>query len=201
MTPDSGGSWIIFGGAFDPVHLGHLHLAKEIRAARKADGVLYLPSFIPPHKPGGCFASFDDRLSMLKLALEHDDHSFISPSEAARTEENYSLNSVRALKKQFPDCQFSFLVGTDNLSLMQTWHKPDELLAEVQILVGSRSDEMGEVRQHIWDDRIVVIETTLLDVSSTQVRVMVADGAPMSELSKFVPLSVANYIDTARLYQ
>ena len=138
---------------------------------------------------------------MLKLALEHDDHSFVSPSEATRTEENYSLNSVRELKKQYPNCQFSFLVGTDNLSLMPTWYKPDELLAEVQILVGSRSDESGEVREQIWDDRIIVIETTLLDVSSTQIRVMVTDGAPVSELSKFVPLSVANYIETARLYQ
>lgn len=198
---ERGGSWILFGGAFDPVHRGHLKLTSDMRRARDAAGVLYLPVYRHPLKSSGCEAEFEHRAEMLRLAIAHEEATDVSTIESELPETNYTLDTVRVLKQRHPNCQFSFLIGADNLPILHTWHKSRELLAEITLLVGSRPDHEPTIDSSLPREAIVVVPTSLLDISSTQIREAVRFGAGAAELSALVPDAVAEYILDHRLYQ
>ena len=201
MNPDSGGTWIIFGGTFDPVHRGHLQIAADILESQKADGIMFLPSYIPPHKSQGCFASFDDRMTMLELATSENDKSFVSAIEAERNDENYTINTIRALKARYPKCSFLFLIGADNIPLMSSWYRIDDLLKEVNFLAGSRPGVILDNIPEYLKDKIKIINTTPVDISATEIRKSIAHGLEESDLARLVPSSVAAYIIGMKLYR
>lgn len=201
MNPESGGSWIIFGGAFDPVHRGHLQIAADMLKSQKSEGVMFVPSFIPPHKIQGCFASFDDRMQMLKIATCEIENSFVSPIESERHDENFTINTVRALKERYPKCTFSFLIGADNVPLMSSWHKINDLIKEVKFVVGSRPGTNLEKIPELLRNSVTIIETSMVDISASRIRNSISKGIDKSELERLVPTAVATYIIEENLYQ
>ncbi len=200
-SPENGGAWGILGGSFDPVHLGHLKLASEIRSNADLDGVLLVPAFRHPFKEA-CHASFEQRVEMLRLAAAGYDYLVVSEIEKDHDLPGYTLSTVRALKGAFEAATFSFLIGEDNLAELGGWHKPDEILAEVPILVGVRgSGNCAEDADHWWSGRVRMVETSPLEASSTQVRELIGMNAPFGQLQRLIPEPVREYVAAQGLYQ
>jgi nicotinate-nucleotide adenylyltransferase len=200
--PADGGHWGILGGAFDPVHNGHLTLASEIRNARQLDGVLLVPTFRHPTKGQTCRASFEDRFKMLKLAVSAYSWLQLSPIEKQPTPlSGYTLDTVLALKAAYSGATFYFIVGADNLGEMESWYKPEEVLAQARLLVGSRPNFDQKLLNSFPADRIEIIRTSLVDASSTEIRKLFASEPGAAHAVTLVPESVVQYITDKGLYR
>ena len=200
-TPDRGGSWGILGGTFDPVHRGHLALAREICEQKKLTGALFLPSIRHPFKQGQCEASFSDRVAMLRLAVKNHECFLVSEIEVEMSLSGYTLDTVRACKQRYPRAEFSFIVGADILGELKQWHDPEQILREVRILVGSRPPYDKKQLAAFPSDRIELVPTSLIDLSSTEVRQKIGDNISPDELDMLIPSKVRQYIQQRRLYR
>ncbi|RME28353.1 MAG: nicotinate (nicotinamide) nucleotide adenylyltransferase [Candidatus Zixiibacteriota bacterium] len=199
--PEAGTRRIIFGGAFDPVHWGHIRMAEEVRRKWPAEGVVFVPTYVPPHRSQALVADFDDRVAMVTAALSDEDWAEVSTIERELPQPNYSLETVRALKRQHPDTTFAFLIGADQLPRFRFWHKPLELLAEVPLLVGSRPGTDTAADSELPTDRVIIIPTTPVDISATSVRQQIRQGITEEALGRLVPPRVAEYILKRKLYR
>lgn len=199
-APEPGQKWGILGGTFDPVHRGHLQLAQEIRAAVQLDGVMLIPAFHPPHRNNQTLASFDDRLAMLRLAADDDASFVVSNIEEKLDRPGYTLETMRAVKKRHPKVEFFFIVGADNLSMLRTWHEWETVLEENRLLVGSRPGADLSRLASYSDYDLEVVETSLIDISSTNIRWRIHNGIDLDELSRLVPSPVAKYIAERKIY-
>ena len=207
LTPDQGGSWGILGGTFDPVHRGHLALARGIYEQKKLIGALFVPSIRHPFKQGQCQASFSDRVAMLRLAVENHECFLVSEIEAEMDLSGYTLDTVRACKRRYPRAEFSFIVGADILDELKHWHDPEQILREVRILVGSRplyNEKQLVARKQLAafpSDRIELVPTSLIDISSTEVRQKIGTNISPNELDRLIPSKVRQYIRQRKLYR
>jgi nicotinate-nucleotide adenylyltransferase len=215
----------LFGGTFDPVHLGHLAVARA--ASEKFDlGLIYFaPADLPPHKQKRKLVDFQHRFAMLALATAQDKRFMPSLLDAHTGRPNYSLDTVRRLKSTLGKSdKLYFLIGMDAFKDISTWHRPVELLAECDFIVAARpGHSLADVGRALPENLRLQKETLralekrranvtvsvpgatlhLLDevrerVSSTQVRA--AAGKSAKHLSRYVPRLVAEYIKKERLY-
>ncbi|MFQ6008534.1 MAG: nicotinate-nucleotide adenylyltransferase [Candidatus Zixiibacteriota bacterium] len=198
--PEQGGQWGILGGTFDPVHYGHLTLANEVRVRKKLTGVLLVPSLRHPFKKDHCQAAYADRVEMLKLAAEEYESFTVSEIEAEMNLSGYTLDTVRALKKVYPRTEFFFIMGADNLSELEQWHNPRQIFEEVKIMVGSRPVLDKKKLSAFPTDRMELIPTMLVNISSTEIRRRIRENAAAEELDKFMPPKVREYIQQKKLY-
>jgi nicotinate-nucleotide adenylyltransferase len=199
-NPNNGGEWGIFGGAFNPVHHGHLTLARELNAAKRSDGILIVPSFNPPFKATGSLESFADRVEMLRLAIGDDACFQISTIEAEFDSPGYTLLTVRALKKRYPNASFYFIIGADLLGEFRSWYEAEEILREVTIVAGSRPGAEIVLPGDLPADRFEIIPTQMVDLASRDVRARIREGISFEELRELVPAPVARYILDHGLY-
>jgi len=215
----------LFGGTFDPVHLGHLAVA---RAAAEKFGlvrVYFAPADIPPHKQKKKLTDFQHRFAMLALATADDPRFVPSLLDSHTGRPNYSIDTVRRLKSSLKKTdKLYFLIGIDAFKDIATWYKPEELLAEVEFIVVSRPGyslaDVGRalpkslrptelmlraMRQQRVDGTIALLGATIHllgqvheKVSSTQIRA--AASKPVKQLSRYVLQPVAEYIKKENLY-
>ncbi|MBD3332756.1 nicotinate-nicotinamide nucleotide adenylyltransferase, partial [candidate division GN15 bacterium] len=113
MIPEASQSWAVLGGAFDPIHFGHLNLASGALHNAHLDGVVFVPTYSAAHRAEPMTASFLERLAMTYLACEEYDSFEVSDIESELPEPSYSVHTVQALKKQYPGVYWSFLIGAD----------------------------------------------------------------------------------------
>jgi nicotinate-nucleotide adenylyltransferase len=215
----------LFGGTFDPVHSGHLAVARA--AAGKFDlGLVYfVPSSVPPHKSNRAFTDFRHRYAMVALATEEDARFVPSLLEAEAAQPNYSIQTVRRFKKSLKKSdKLFFLIGIDAFMDISTWRQPLELLAECDFIVASRPGyslaDVGAalpeelrpsqavlkaLRRQQASGTIALRSTTIHllgevneRVSSTQIRA--AARKSVKQLSRYVPEAVAGYIKKEHLY-
>ena len=215
----------LFGGTFDPVHLGHLAVARA--AAEKFDlgRVYFAPADLPPHKQKRKLTDFQHRFAMLALATADDPRFVPSLLDAHTGQPNYSINTVRRLKSTLKKTdKLYFLIGMDAFKDISTWRQPEELLAEVEFIVVSRPGyslaDVGRalpeslrptglmlraMRQQESEGTIALMGATIHllgevreKVSSTQIRS--AAGKSVKQLSRYVPPLVAEYIRKENLY-
>lgn len=130
----------LFGGTFDPVHLGHIHLAKLAAETLALDEVRFIPCTISPHKPGSLPASPEDRLHMLKLATAGLPWAVIDDIELASPEPNFSYRTAERIHEQFPNDQLYWIMGGDQWNALPTWKYPEKLAALVEFIVLARRD-------------------------------------------------------------
>jgi nicotinate-nucleotide adenylyltransferase len=199
-APEPGERWGILGGAFDPVHFGHLTITREIRNEAKLDGVLLVPTLDPPHRPQQPVVGFEDRVAMLELALKGETAMAVSRIEESTTRPSYTLDTVRALKKKHPGVEFVFIIGADIVSQFKTWHCWQDLLREITLIVGHRPGADLRELSTFPEERFKLVETTPVDLSSTQVRERIRMGSTREQLSEMVPPSVADFILNRSLY-
>jgi len=184
----------IFGGTFDPPHTGHAQMARTARAALSLDRVLYSVAPRPPHKQGQHTTDLSHRLEMVRIAIADDDGAALT-----RLEEDhgvsYTVDLLHACRER-TGADLYFIVGADSLAELPTWKEPQEILRLATLVVFPRA----RVPVHLdvaGDASVVVFESPLIDVSSTEVRDRVVAGEPPREL---VAAGVAGYIDRHGLY-
>lgn len=199
----------LFGGSFDPVHTGHLHVARAAQRAFALDRVVFVPAAQPPHKPGRQLAPGPDRVAMLALALAGEPAWSISDLELARGGTSWTIDTVRALPAaigEAEDVEIYLLVGDDNLPGLPQWREARALLERVQPVVVHRAGELGELlapaRRALGDELARKIERGWLAlapvrVSSTDLRAELPGLAPEAE---GLPPAVLAYIRAHGLY-
>ncbi len=192
----------IFGGAFNPVHNGHINLAREAIEQLKLRRLLVIPTFEPPHKATK-LVSFNERMEMCRLAFEGiSDKCAVEVSDIERQMGgvSYTINTIRELARKFPGEQFYLLIGGDMLFSFREWFKYESILKESKVCAVARGgDSFTDMLEFAAEmGRVKVLPTNVVDISSTEIRRRITDGADISEL---VPKAVAEYIAENNLYR
>lgn len=193
----------VFGGTFDPVHLGHLVIAEIMRVRLRFDQVVFLPAGRPPHKPDQALSSDADRLRMLRLALADAPEFVVSTIDIDRPGASYTADTLEVLQRQAgPSCELYFLMGQDSLRDFPAWHRPDLIATRARLVVALRPGvrvSVDEIERAVPEsrDRIQLVPVPLIGISSRELRVSIRAGGPYRYQ---VPPSVADYIHARRLY-
>ncbi|MGD0876524.1 MAG: nicotinate-nucleotide adenylyltransferase [Anaerolineales bacterium] len=193
----------IFGGTFDPPHIGHLILAAEARAQLGLQRLLWVLTPDPPHKQGQSIAPLGQRLEMVKLAIADDPQFELSTVELSRPGPHYALDTVQILAGQNPGAELVYLMGGDSLRDLPAWHRPAEFVtACYQIGVMRRPGDTLDLEALEKNlpglaAKIRFVEAPLLDIAAREIRVCIAEGRPFRN---FLPTKVYDYIVGHNLY-
>ncbi|MDQ3044506.1 MAG: nicotinate-nucleotide adenylyltransferase [Chloroflexota bacterium] len=192
----------IFGGTFDPIHLGHLILASEIRFSLGLDRVLFVPAGIPPHKPAQPISSARHRLEMLHLALSENSAFDIHTIDIDRGGISFTVETLELLARELAPSTLVFLMGEDSLRDLPTWRAPGQIATNAELAVATRPGVEVDFRDVIaavpeTRGRIHLIPTPSIEISASDIRNRVATRAPIHYM---VPDSVGRYIFDHGLY-
>ena len=196
----------IFGGSFDPVHLGHLWIGEAAMEKLALDRLLWIPSATQPLKPDGPVAGNEHRLEMLRLAIAGRTGHQIDDREIRRTGVSYTVETVAELRREEAESDLFLIIGSDSLESMRSWHQPERLLSQVSLAVVQRGGENPidfSVLEGLVDrDRIQsfganVIEMPVIEISSSEIRSRAGQG---SSIRHRVPRAVEAYITANAVY-
>ena len=196
----------LFGGSFDPIHLGHLMLAESAREQCQLEQVWFLPASVPPHKMGRQLTSGDKRIEMLELAIAGHPGFSVSSYEVDRGGVSYSVQTLGHFRAQDPDGELFFILGADMLADLPNWREA-AMVCELAVpivacragnsepdfgcLTGiARPERIEEIRRHR-------VESPGIELSSTEIRRRVAEGLSIRYRT---PRAVQKYIETHGLY-
>jgi nicotinate-nucleotide adenylyltransferase len=194
----------VFGGTFDPIHIGHLILAEEAWFQLRLDCVFLAPAGNPPHKRGRRLADVEDRVRMAEMAAADSDYVLISRIDADRPGPHYTSDLVRLLQRQAgPDTDIYFLMGMDSLRDLPTWHEAAWLVDNARLVALSRHDveldwEALESALPGVRSRVTILDMPELEISSHVIQQRVRNGQPIRHM---VPRAVEAYIRKHGLYK
>ncbi len=184
----------IFGGTFNPVHIGHLILAEEAREKLSLDRVIFVPTYLPPHKENAGIAPASARFGMVRDAIRGNRHFGISDTEIRRNGRSYTIDTVKEFKRKFPQDELYFLTGSDVLNYLDAWKDVGEILKLVKFVVATRPGyPLEKIPSHIQ-----TVAIRAVDISAFEVRECVKQGKSFRYL---VPDCVYRYITRRGLYQ
>ncbi len=188
----------IFGGTFDPIHLGHLVMAEHVAEAAGLERVLFVPAGRPPHKEGRTISAASHRLAMVELAIAGNPRFAVSKLELEAGEKpSFTIDTVRRLKADGAD-EVALILGADSLVELATWREPDALARECRLLVVDRPGWDLETAPAHLAGRLERVAAPRLDISSSVIRDRAAGGLSIRYL---VPDAVHDYILGHRLYR
>jgi nicotinate-nucleotide adenylyltransferase len=194
----------IFGGTFDPPHVGHLILAMEAYDQLNLDKVLWVLTPNPPHKIGKLITPANDRLRMINASIAQDAAFVLSRVDIDRPGPHYMSETVNLLHQQFPEAELVFLMGGDSLHDLPTWHEPKEFIKECDRLgvmhrVGEKINlEFLESALPGISPKVEFIEAPILEISSKKIRQLISQGKPYRY---YLLPSVYEIIQTNGLYR
>jgi nicotinate-nucleotide adenylyltransferase len=197
----------IFGGTFDPVHLGHLILAEQARDQAHLDEVWFIPAPRPPQKEAQAITRFEQRVEMLSLALAGNPAFRIDEIEKDRLGPSYTVDTLTELRRRHPEHFFSLLIGGDALVDLPTWREPRRILEQAGLVVmdrpGSPVPTDDELRQRLTlpaeiSLNLERVEAPAIDIASRYLRRRIANGRSVRYL---VPRAVEAYIQEKKLYR
>jgi len=200
---------VLFGGTFDPVHVGHMIVARRIAEACGFERITFVPAAHPPHK-GAPETPAEDRLAMLRLAIAGEELFDICEDELSREGASYTFDTLAGLRERHGEAvQLYWIIGADMLADLPNWHRAAEVIALARIVVACRppwhermDGIVSQLAQRFGPEagrRLAeaVVQTPLLDISSTDIRRRVAGGLSIRHL---VPEPVRAYITAHGLY-
>lgn len=194
----------VFGGTFDPIHLGHLAVAEEVRAKLGLDEVIFVPAGQPWLKVDRPISPAEHRLKMVSLAIAENHHFKISAIEVDRPGPSYTVDTIAALRDQLGAMvKLYFLLGVDALFELPQWKEPSRLVHMCQLVAFNRpgaalpSLRLLESSIPGISQRVSFVEVSQIDISATQIRQQIAQGASIHQL---VPEAVEKYIWEQGLY-
>ncbi len=192
----------IFGGAFNPIHNGHIHLMKSYEAALSLDKIILIPTAVPPHKTREHFAPEEDRLNMLLLISQGDSRLEVSDVEYRRKGKSYTYLTLLELRELYPEDEFFLLIGSDQYLNFHTWRKPNAILSMATVCTMARDDgEYEKLIEYRSENEImknsIVSDFKPVEVSSTEIRERIKRGRSIKRL---VPEAVEKYIKEHGLY-
>jgi len=180
----------LYGGTFDPIHHGHVILAREVREQLELDRVIFLPNIVSPHKLDRIPTAPEIRLEMVRAAVADEPGLEVDDLELRREPPSFTIDTVRHYHSAFPKAELFYFIGADNLAALRTWKEIDSLKAMVRFVVFSRE---------VLDDASgFPVITRRVDISSTEVRTRVASGRSIRYL---VPERVREIIAREKLYR
>ena len=194
----------LLGGTFDPVHRGHLTLARAGRDELGLDEVLFLPAGQPWRKAGRMIASNEHRLAMLERALEGEAGFQVSRLELERPGPSYTADTLEALRDDRPEDELFSLLGEDALIDLPNWARPQRILELARLAVARRADSSPEALEEVerrlpgLGGRVIWLKMPAVAVSATEIRERVRGGQPIGGL---VPATVQEYIRKQGLYR
>lgn len=212
----------VYGGTFDPIHNGHLRIAEALIGAFYLERLLLVPAFVPPHKRGQAIGSPYHRMAMLALATADAPRIEISTVELEAPSRPYTVETLGLLRMHYPGARLFFVMGSDSFREITLWREYERILKEYDVIVSMRpgvdlaQDPAGhlpaEIRETVADlrggrapseadlasGRIFLTDYVSVDVSSTGIREMAAQGAG---IDKLIPPAVAAYIGKYGLYR
>ncbi len=193
----------IFGGAFNPVHNGHINLAKNYADSLELDKVIFIPTAVPPHKTSHHLASQQDRMNMLKLAV-CDNRFEISDIEFKRQGKSYTYDTIKQLKEIYPDDRFYLIIGADQFLTFSKWYKWQEILENAVICTSAREDDDERKKMIDFAKELNLTEKDfylspypVYRLSSSEIREKIKAGY---DVKNCVPEGVWQYIIKKGLY-
>lgn len=194
----------IFGGTFDPPHIGHLILAAEARDQLDLDCTVWVLTPDPPHKRGERVTPLEHRLNMVQLAIEEDDRFNLSTVDIDRPGPHYAVDSIKLLKEQYSDRELFYLMGGDSLQDLPRWYKSSEFLAHVDgVGVMRRPGDDVDLRELIealpeLSEKLNFVTAPLLEISAEQIRIRAGESRAFRY---YVLPKIYRYILKHQLYQ
>lgn len=186
----------MFGGSFNPIHNGHVAIARHLLLSAGLDEVWFMVSPQNPLKDHSCLLNDEKRLQLVQLALEGEPHMKACGYEFALPRPSYTWNTLCHLAIDYPDRDFILLIGGDNFQHFGLWHNAKEIMEGYKIVVYPRAD--APIDTDNLPRGVTVVDTPLLNISSTMVRGMVRQGKSIDGL---VPPKVAQAIAEQGLYR
>jgi nicotinate-nucleotide adenylyltransferase len=186
----------LFGGSFDPVHLGHLLVAQTAREELDLDRLFFIPAAQSPFKPDSKPTSGSERLRLLRLALAGKTWCEIDEQELHRGGMSYTIDTVRDYARRFPQAQIFYLIGGDHISQLPSWREAEELARLAEFVVVPRPGQTEAPFPKPFHGR--ALKGFPLGVSSSQIRARIRSGQPIEHL---VPATVAEAIRGEGLYK
>ena len=189
----------LFGGTFNPLHNAHLEVARTALNQYELSRIVFVPNGIPPHKGRVLGGDKEVRYEMVRLAIESIPEFDVSRIEVDRAGPSYTIDTIRALKDDYPQ-GICFIVGADRLLKLDTWKEPHELLRSVPFVIAPRSGVSLDVFDvsPFREAMIVPLEMDDVDLSSSALRERIHRGESIRE---WVPRQVAEYIEEHKLYR
>jgi len=188
----------LFGGTFDPVHIGHLAAARDAAGELNLDRVFLIPAARAPFKEERLAAGGDERLAMLRIAVGHDPLFEVSDFELLRGGISYTIDTVRHFREHLPDAELFLIIGADQWGHLGEWKEIREIAKQVTFVVVERpGSELGPEPGGIEDLRWVRCEGHHLDIASSDIRARLQAGTSVDSL---VPPAVAAHIQERKLY-
>lgn len=191
----------LYGGTFDPVHLGHLEVARRVLELFEIEKVVFIPAQIAPHKVGRLVTEPIHRYAMLALATQDDPGLVISTFELDAPDRRYTVDTVAEFQRMLGgDTELFFIMGADSWSEITTWREWERLLRMTNHIVVTRPGYEVAPAPEGLGDRIFFTDAVMKDISATHIR-RVASERRYDELEQLVPQTVANYIKKYGIYR
>ena len=195
MVPEKIG---VLGGTFDPIHLGHLLVARDAMEALGLDRVIFVPAAAPPHKVKEETAPAPQRYEMVRLAVEDNPSFSVSGVEIQRSGPSFSVDTVIRLRKEHEQGDFFFLIGEDNLDDIWSWKEPEKLFQICHVVVIGRAGRDRESKRIELPGPVTNLDVHRINLSSSEIRSMLKKGRSIRYL---VPKNVEHYIYEHHLYR
>ena len=192
----------IFGGTFNPPHLGHVSAAKAFADKMELDELIIIPALIPPHKEHDISVTCEDRLNMCKLAFKDIPNSQVSDIEISRGGKSYTYLTLQELTSA--DCELYFLCGTDMILTLDSWKNPDIIFKLANICYIRRESDpltteliQKKCREYSekFNAKVFLIDADVIDISSSEIR------GNISYMEQFLSNDIVNYIRKTELYK
>jgi nicotinate-nucleotide adenylyltransferase len=186
----------IFGGTFDPVHIGHIITTRFVLEQRKLDRIVFIPCNISPLKTNINSTTSEHRLNMLKLAVENHPQFDFSDYEIQKGEVSFTFDTLCEMQKKYSEIEL--IIGYDNLVLFDKWKNPDGIFDITKVVVMKRHGTSAEKPTNKYFDKAIILDTPSIEISSTEIRERVKNNLPIDFL---VPEKVKEYIYQNKLYK
>ena len=190
----------IFGGSFDPIHVGHLLMADVALNECGLERILFIPASAPPHKPQGSSASPEQRWEMVQMAVSDHSGFMASDMEMHRPGASFTLDTLTELRThpEWKDARFSLLLGSDMLLDFIHWKQPDDILEQADLLIADRPGFDLRDAEERFLRRAAFVKTPRLDISSSEIRRRVREG---KSIRYWVPVCVERFILKTGIYR
>lgn len=186
----------IYGGSFNPIHIGHLILANTVIEKLHLDEIIFVPCHIQPLKSNKDFAEANHRLEMIKLAIQSNPYFTLSDIELKRKGKSYTIDTLKFFKKKYDNLYF--VIGADNIKEFHYWKEPDLILKLAKLIVVNRGGFNIQIPKRIRGKEIITCSIPQIEISSSTIREKIKNKQSIKYL---VPESVENYIYQHNLYK
>lgn len=192
----------LYGGTFDPVHIGHLEIARRVSRVFEIDKVVFIPAQVAPHKVGRPVTEPIHRYAMLALATQADPRLVVSTFELDAPDRRYTVDTVEHFQRELGDSnELFFIMGADSWSEITTWRDWERLLTMINHIVVTRPG-FESSKSHVGElgERVVFTDDVMLDISATNIRRMASEGR-YEDLAGLLPGPVLEYIRKYQIYR